>query len=229
VRMAQADEELSARRSVSRWRARAAAVERRAHKLASASGAAVVLFAPAEVPQRVGRLLLRPRATRQRARAVATARSLLESTIVGRSASRPRASLTLVLMLESVSTSALSLALSEAPASASASALVLASSVKVTVLVLVLMLVLVSVLALMLVLAWVLAMVLMLLLVLVSARASVLASALLLVLLLSLVVVSVKKTGRGSRAESSAAGREPRSLAAEASLESHSARSCQEM
>jgi ABC-type multidrug transport system fused ATPase/permease subunit len=185
VRMAQADEELSARRSVSRWRARAAAVERRAHKLASASGAAVVLFAPAEVPQRVGRLLLRPRATRQRARAVATARSLLESTIVGRSASRPRASLTLVLML-------------------------------------------VSVLALMLVLAWVLAMVLMLLLVLVSARASVLASALLLVLLLSLAVVSVKKTGRGSRAESSAAGREPRSLAAEASLESHSARSCQE-
>ena len=77
-------------------------------------------------------------------------------------------------------------------------------------------------------LAWVLALVLVLVLVLVSARASVLASAPLLVLLLLLVVESMMKATCRPRAESFAASREPCSLAAGASVVSHSARTRQE-
>ena len=90
--------------------------------------------------------------------------------------------------------------------------------------------VLVPVLTSVLVLAWVLAFVFAFVLVLVSAWAwaSVLTSALSLILLSLLVVESMMKAGRRPRAESSAASREPRSLAAEAIVVSRSARPCQE-
>ena len=85
--MAQEDEESSAHRSASRWHERATAVEKRAHKPASASGVAAVPLAPAESLQQVGGLSLRPRATRQRAHAAATALSLIGSKCVVWSAS----------------------------------------------------------------------------------------------------------------------------------------------